>query len=207
MCNIKLIYTWWYCINVLLDGQNWHKSAIFNLCKLKKLLNSARVAPARFLFRTPWRTNINHKTFPLTQCTVMLKNATGLQVWSPHQKYLITKIERVQHKFLNYLYFGKSFPGKGVNLDYSNLCQYFNIQSVQSRRKLLDAVFLYKCLNGSFNSMYIVANVPFHVPSWNLRPHYTFKMARFNSTQTKNSFLPRPFIFINTLQNVDMLSR
>ena len=95
------------------------------------------------------------------------------QVWSPSQKYLVAKLERVQVKFIKYLCFKVNIPfHSGI---YEDRCQLFSIPALKARRDVLDLCFLFKCINNIYDSPYILSEIPFHFPKRALRKHTYFK--------------------------------
>ena len=93
-------------------------------------------------------------------------------VWNPyHQKY-IDAIERVQKRFLRYLYFRTS----GVYPHYINhpvrsneLLSIFNMISLEKRRKISDCVFVFKLINNHYESSALLEKIEFRINLKNVR--------------------------------------
>ena len=118
-------------------------------------------------------------------------------VWSPSQKYLIAKLERVQIKFIKYLCYKAQIPFK-TNM-YLNLCKQFNIPTLESRRQVLDLIFLYKCINNYYDTSYILGEIHFHFPERVLRQNSYFKLGSYRINVRKFSFLPRVCAHFNNI--------
>lgn len=73
-------------------------------------------------------------------------------VWSPFYKVHSTEIERVQRRFLKYLYFRlyHTYPERGY--DHNILLHVFNIQSLEHRRHITDMKFLYNLMNHNIDA-------------------------------------------------------
>nr|CAH7727822.1 unnamed protein product [Callosobruchus chinensis] len=98
----------------------------------------------------------------------------GVLIWYPYYATHISQIERVQRKFLKYLYFKRTgvFPERGFN--YSILLSEANFISLNSRRIYLASAFLYKLLHGNIICEFLLAKVSFTVPRLNSRNSRTF---------------------------------
>jgi len=66
-------------------------------------------------------------------------------VWSPHHKYLIEKLENVQR------YFTKRIPGYW-NIPYSERLTKLNLQTLETRREIIDLKFCYSVLHQNINT-------------------------------------------------------
>ena len=124
------------------------------------------------------------------------------QVWNPSSATSITKLERVQKRFLKTM----SYKGRVMyaNFSYEELCVHFNLKTLQSRRNIADLVFLNKLLCNQINSPYLTSQVPLRVPRRILRDKPTF------STESrllcrKDTFFPRALSLSNSLDQYDSL--
>ena len=82
-------------------------------------------------------------------------------IWNPQSQCMIDKIERVQKKFLKMLSFKANIFNEA--LPYDSLCDYFNFQTLDQRRKMLDLCNLNKLLNNKMYSSYLLRCVNFKV--------------------------------------------
>ena len=124
------------------------------------------------------------------------------QIWSPSCAVHIAKLERIQKHFLKYVCFKNKIMYD--NYSYPSLCAMFNLQSLESRRKLSDLCFLNKILNNHINCPYIIGEIPLNVPSRILRYKPTFNI-RFRLQCRKHSFLLRVMDMANRLDLYDTL--
>ena len=77
---------------------------------------------------------------PLGELTTKVYKALSTQIWSPHYKYLIDKIESVQR------YFTKRLSGLR-QLSYLDRLAHLNLETLERRRLVYDLVFCYKILH------------------------------------------------------------
>ena len=91
-------------------------------------------------------------------------------IWSPASRTLVSKIERVQKKFLKYAAFKCTKVNN--NLSYDNLCANFNLQSLENRRKMLDTRNLNKLFTNDINCPYLLSTVQIRVPRSNIMTRY-----------------------------------
>ena len=83
-------------------------------------------------------------------------------VWSPKGRTMCDQIERVQRKFIKFL----SFKCKLSNdLSYQEKCQYFKLQTLESRREMLDLRMLNKVLCNKVDCPDLLNSVGFRVPT------------------------------------------
>ena len=93
-------------------------------------------------------------------------------IWSPTAQCTIDKIERVQKKFLNFVCFQCNINCS--SLSYAEKCQYFNVQTLSSRRNLSEAIFINKVFNSKIDCAPILQDLSFYVPSRRLRQRDLF---------------------------------
>lgn len=98
-------------------------------------------------------------------------------IWHGHTKDQTDSIEKVQKRFLRYLYYRKH----GVYPHYSrhpvrtrDMLSEFNILSLQHRRDVADAVLLYRICNNLVDSPEILSLLNFHIPSRRTRQKKLF---------------------------------
>ena len=117
-------------------------------------------------------------------------------IWHGPSVNQMNKLEKVQKKFLRYLYYRKH----GVYPHYlrhpvrtSDMQKEFLILSLKDRRDLNDALFLYRIFNNAVDSPEMLAEFNFRVPRHNSRQKETFiiplNKSRFVSPASKLSTL------------------
>lgn len=108
-------------------------------------------------------------------------------IWSPYYSYLINDIERVQHRFLRYVNWFNTHSFS-VSVNYSNILSSLNLETLESRRKKTDLIFLFKLLNNVIDCPEILNSIQFNIPSYNLRKFLVFNVPI--STTNYNYFSP-----------------
>ena len=109
-------------------------------------------------------------------------------IWNPQHITLITKIERVQRRFVRYACLKTKIPYDGDN--YNTLCRRFHILTLEDRRTVTDLLFLYKIINNFLDSD-LLQFINFRVPICNLRNRETFLPTRSRIDVFKYSTLNR----------------
>ena len=118
----------------------------------------------------------NSKHFKNVYTIIRLYNAlvrTHLEyasvVWAPGAKSNIDLIEKVQKRFLRYLY-RKKYNIYPYLISYKSMLEMFNIQSLEIRRQINSVIFIYYIINNiKYKSCLFINNIHFHVPKINLR--------------------------------------
>ena len=97
----------------------------------------------------------------------LLENAC--LIWSPYQLAWTLRIERVQKRFIRLAL--KNLPWRDpANLPpYSERCRLINLDTLERRRKIQQAVFVAKVLNGEVDSPRILFLLNFRAPQRSLR--------------------------------------
>ena len=119
------------------------------------------------------------------------------QVWSPHQRYLIERLERVQCKFIKYLCWKSNIDYSTSN--YNNLCSFFKLPRLEYRRQFLDATFFFKCMLSYHDCPDILYGIRFSVPSRSLRSKPDFKPISSKVNVHSSAFLQRTMKFFNEI--------
>ena len=123
-------------------------------------------------------------------------------VWSPTQVSTSEQIERVQKRFLRFLYFKKhgfyphfkNNPVRTVVLE-KNFCTL----SLRLRRKVSDCIFLFKLINHDTDCIELLNKITFRVQSVNTRYVALFNLPRSKNNVDKGSTLNRLMSLFNTL--------
>lgn len=84
----------------------------------------------------------------------------AVPIWNPFYNKYVEAIERVQRKFLRAMHFRchRSY------LSHAQLLDLYNMLTLESRRKYLEATTLYKIVNNTFDSIDLVSGLGYHVP-------------------------------------------
>ena len=83
-------------------------------------------------------------------------------VWSPKEQTMRDKLERVQRKFVKFISFKCNISS---DLLYQQKCQYFNLQTLESRREMLDLRMLNKILCNKVDCPELLNRIGFRVPT------------------------------------------
>ena len=119
-------------------------------------------------------------------------------VWSPSTQVLIDKCEQVQRKFVRFLTYKIGLFDK-YTYSYTQMCKFFGLQSLQTRRNISDVCWLNKIVTSSIDCAPLLSCLNFRVPQRLTRNKDIFSVkARINVR--KNSTLPRLMNAINKSQ-------
>ena len=122
-------------------------------------------------------------------------------IWSPSQQYLILKLERVQKRLVRWLCYRDGIDYESFG--YLELCQNYNLQTLEMRRNITDLCNLNKVYNNNLNSPYIVSQVLINVPNRQLRRNRLFS-ANCRLNVRKNTFIPRVLSLANSQPDIDV---
>lgn len=112
----------------------------------------------------------NSKGFKHVTTKIMLYNSLVRSVleycsvvWRPHYATHKLLLERVQKRFLWHLAFSR---GKSKQLlSYNTRLKYFKMQSLTTRREVIDALFLYKLLRNKIDCPNLLSLIKFRAPA------------------------------------------
>lgn len=121
-------------------------------------------------------------------------------VWYPLYAVHEAALERIQRKFLKYLFFkcNGAFPIRGY--DHRMLLQSFNITSLAARRGVRSVTYLYDLLHNRVDSPALLEHIPFKASSIITRRDVTF----YCPAPRSNVLLKSPIYMI--CQNFNRLS-
>jgi hypothetical protein len=110
------------------------------------------------------------------------------QIWSPQYEVHKQLIERIQKIFVKHLSFRQR-----IRLDsYMDSINHFKMDTLESRRVLLDMRFLYDIMRGGVDSFYLTGSISIHVPlPRRTRRNVPFHVDTFSSNYTRNSVINR----------------
>lgn len=187
-------------LGVLLDSELSFKYHIDNLVNAgNKLLG--------FVIRnTRYFTDIATSLL-LFNSLVRSKLEYASEIWNPSYNTCDNSIERIQNKFLRYLYFKKHHVKFPLGGHVGDLRSSFSVSKLLTRRKLADLVFLYKIVNSLINSSLILENVKLVVPRSGLRPtSKLFYVPRVRTAHRQQAFLIRACALANELDGLDLFA-
>lgn len=93
-------------------------------------------------------------------------------IWTPTAECNRDLIEKIQKKFLRYLYFKQNgvYPVFPLLVSYKNMLSSFNFQDLHARRIVQCLIILYNIINNyKLNNSDLINNIKFHVPKISLR--------------------------------------
>ncbi|KAL1447072.1 hypothetical protein WDU94_005662 [Cyamophila willieti] len=97
----------------------------------------------------------------------------GSEIWIPKTKVKFKEIERVQAKFVRYLFhkFNGFYPQYPNYIEYNLLRENLNIESLEDSSKAKQIKLLQKILHNQINSSYLLEKLAIKIPKNNLRIH------------------------------------
>ena len=113
-------------------------------------------------------------------------------------------LERVQKRFLRYISFKRLHFNTNTTIIYIESIQCnLSLSSRLSRRKLNDATFVYKLINGHISCPSLLELIPFHIPRFNSRLCPTFHEKTHRTNYGYNNPLDRMFRECNKIDSFD----
>lgn len=91
----------------------------------------------------------------------------GSIVWNPYFDIYKNRLENVQKRFLGHLTYSLNLAKKLQS--YEERLSFFKLLSLQNRRRVLDNSFMFKLVNGSIESPYLLSKIMFRAPSRSFR--------------------------------------
>ena len=123
-------------------------------------------------------------------------------IWNPILDGSSDQIERVQKRFLRFLYLKENgtYPHYFNNFIRSRDLQLqFDLLSLKLRRKVADALFIFKLLNSVIDSSCLLNELSFKVQPVNTRNVTCFQLPRMKNNHSKSSPVNRLMHLFNTL--------
>lgn len=131
----------------------------------------------------------NAKTFKILYCTYVrsiLEYAS--QIWNPSYDKYISRIERIQIKFLKYICFRLKVPYHDHS--YDQLCKKFHFLPLSKRRDISDIIFLFKIASSNIDCPYLLSKLSLKVPT-TTRSKTLLYIPTVGTNYRQNSYLLR----------------
>lgn len=146
------------------------------------------------------------KTLKILYCAFVRSNLEYVsQVWNPNYNIYISRIERIQERFIRYL----QFKVKTYLPDYIKRCQKFHILPLYERRLIADLAYLLNIANASIDCPELLGYVGLRVPCASLRRHCMLQVPGVNTNYRQNSYLLRASRCFNEIarqQDIDLFN-
>lgn len=124
-------------------------------------------------------------------------------IWSPLYDVHINTIEKVQKKFLRYLYY-KKYNIYSFDISYEILLNEFNFNKLETRRLISSALFAHKLFNGKINCTFLLQQFKFLVPQYFNRSTSIFYISKPRTNLGINDPVYRISQIVNRLDNADI---
>lgn len=121
-------------------------------------------------------------------------------VWSPYYDNHKYSIEKIQNKFLRYIYYKETGIYR-LHIPRAEVMKTYNLSNLESRRKMASIIFLHKLLNNSINDSDLLFNINFHVPSHRTRNPSTLYVDTTRTNYYNNSPIMVMCKLYNKIQN------
>lgn len=118
-------------------------------------------------------------------------------VWSPRCDIHISRVERVQRKFLKFVVSLVTMVNPLPT--YELKCSWLGIQTLEFRRKVQSAVLVFDIINGGIDCPDLLSLIPFYVQPRSLRYVEIFNVPCHRTNYALNSTLTRAFTCLNTI--------
>ncbi len=127
-------------------------------------------------------------------------------VWSPHAKYLIDKVERVQQRFVKHLCFVSQTPFSSQ--EYPSLCKHFKLTTLVHRRRVTDLFLFHKIIHAKVNCPYLLSSIYFNLPIRRTRHSGVLSILKKCRLQIRKfDFFPRTVELVNSCPQLDFFDR
>jgi len=107
-------------------------------------------------------------------------------IWSPYYINHSYHIEKVQNKFLRYIYYKKNGIYQ-LHIPKEDVMKTYNLKSLEDRRKAASIIFLYKLIHNLINDSVLLAHLNFHVPTYRTRNPVSFYVDNTRTNYYSNS--------------------
>ena len=123
-------------------------------------------------------------------------------IWLPVHKTDIQGLERIQKRFLRFLYY-KDFGYYDYSVTYKELVLGYELTTLEVRRDLTLMLLLRDLLNGRINSPYLLEKINIYAPSRTYRTQDLFQTKTYRTAHGASLPLNRCMQLYNTLNNID----
>lgn len=128
-------------------------------------------------------------------------------IWCPKYRIHIDNLEKIQRRFLKYLYYKIEGTYPPIGYPQAELLTRYSIDSLEDRRTKAYLIFLYNLLRNNIDCQQILNMLNFHVPRPPSRLHNTFYLPATRTNVKKYSPLHNMCNFCNNLHGtVDIFS-
>lgn len=107
-------------------------------------------------------------------------------IWSPYYINHSYHIEKVQNKFLRYIYYRKNGIYQ-LHIPREDVMNTYNLKSLEDRRKATSIIFLYKLIHNLVDDSVLLAHLNFHVPTYRIRNPVSFYVDNTRTNYYSNS--------------------
>ncbi|XP_055603912.1 uncharacterized protein LOC129752143 [Uranotaenia lowii] len=125
-------------------------------------------------------------------------------VWRPYYNIHNNRLERVQKKFLKYAL--RNLGWQAEMPEYRVLCMLVGLETLETRRKSIDALFLKDLICGRYYSPYLLSCISPYEGRSSLRSVRPFQLANRNQNFARNEPMYRMMAFYNTNVDITQLS-
>ena len=122
-------------------------------------------------------------------------------VWNPIPQYCRDAIEKVQKKFLRFLYY-KISGNYRYDISYIELLNIFEMDSLEKRRRLAQLLHLHKILNNYVDDQFCLSQINFYVPPFQSRSTTLFSVPYRRTSLGYNSPINTMMRLYNKLPHV-----
>ena len=118
-----------------------------------------------------WAKEFNDPHITKTLYTSLVRSILefACQVWCPYYQCNIDRIESIQKRFLLFALSSLNWNDRFVLPKYEHRLLLLDMNTLEHRRKLLNAMFIFKILNGSINCNYLLNLIKLKCPIRSLR--------------------------------------
>jgi hypothetical protein len=128
-------------------------------------------------------------------------------IWDPYHAEYSDSLEKVQNKFLRYLYFKKFGYYPYFGYPSSQLRNMFKIPTLKSRRDFQAIIHLYKVINGLVQHPFHLERLGFYVPTVTRGRYFSFFIPRSRTLQSFNSPINRSMRLYNAVsRDIDIFN-
>lgn len=124
-------------------------------------------------------------------------------IWSPLYETYKNVVEKVQKRFLRYLYY-KKYNVYYFDIPYTFLLSEFNFKKLECRRSIASALFVHKLFNGKINCIFLLEQFKFSIPQYYNRNTSLLFVSKPRTNLGKNGPIYRLSKIVNSLGNTDI---